>query len=136
MSVEELEGYRQQIALIDHQLLVVTDASTRENIVEMRKDLVELTTLLEEQLAGDTSVINDLHSQCSKSSIISDQGLSDLDDFVGMRCYAPFSRAQLPISHHSAIILEVVAPNPIEEKVQVCLIILYLLINMSLIFIL
>ncbi|KHJ91865.1 g-patch domain protein [Oesophagostomum dentatum] len=72
----------------------------------MRSDLLELVQLLEEQKEENAAPeVDEQHSSTQSYST------DDFDDFIGMRCLAPYSRASLPISHHAAIILEVLPPQ-------------------------
>ncbi|VDK60284.1 unnamed protein product [Cylicostephanus goldi] len=67
----------------------------------MRSDLLELIQLLNEQ-AEECGSAEDAQTPAAEAD-----NAENFDDFVGMRCMAPYPKAQLPISHHAAIILEV-----------------------------
>ncbi|CAJ0602633.1 unnamed protein product [Cylicocyclus nassatus] len=100
MSSAEAQNYLEQVSLIDQQLTVVTDDDERTSLLEMRADLLELIQLLNEQ-AEEGGSAEDAQSPAAEADNV------NFDDFVGMRCMAPYPKAQLPISHHAAIILEV-----------------------------
>ncbi|VDO91415.1 unnamed protein product [Heligmosomoides polygyrus] len=78
----------------------------------MRADLLELVQLLKEQAEEDEAVQED-GNECAPSTDASSAAdlPDDFEDFIGMRCMAPYPSANLHVAHHAAVILEVLPPN-------------------------
>ncbi|EYC33799.1 hypothetical protein Y032_0002g998 [Ancylostoma ceylanicum] len=108
MISSETQSYLDQIALIDEQLSASPGDEERAALLEMRSDLLELVQLLKEQAEEDAA--RDDNQQLPPAD--SSTGVEDFDDFIGMRCMAPYPKANLPVSHHAAIILEVLPIDP------------------------
>uniref|UniRef100_W6NFI5 Zinc finger CCCH-type with G patch domain-containing protein n=1 Tax=Haemonchus contortus TaxID=6289 RepID=W6NFI5_HAECO len=119
MSLNEAQGYLDQIALIDQQLSANEESEERASLLEMRADLVELVQLLREQAEEEAAAQADHDSEIFPEGSSTDTSLSTsvpdgFDDFIGMRCMAPYPSANLHVSHHAAVILEVLPPDPIN----------------------
>lgn len=98
--MSELDEYRKQISLVEAQLLTTTDAAEREELEQAKSDLLELVQLLAEDA--------DEEPEESTSTGNDDDDIINLDEFIGMRCLAPF-RTHLALEKHTAIILDVEA---------------------------
>ncbi|KAK6054755.1 hypothetical protein COOONC_07742 [Cooperia oncophora] len=79
----------------------------------MRADLVELVQLLKEQAEEEAAakgdgITDDIFAE--GPSVDTPSG----NDFIGMRCMAPYPSANLHVSHHAAVILEVLPLDPVK----------------------
>lgn len=113
MIANEAQAYMDQIASIDKQLAENPEGDDNAALLEVRADLLELVQLLKEQ--AEEECTNEGGGAQQTPSSNHDVNLPDyFDDFIGMRCMAPYPRVNLPVSHHSAIILEVLPADNIS----------------------
>ncbi|PIO54441.1 hypothetical protein TELCIR_24197, partial [Teladorsagia circumcincta] len=107
------------IALIDAQLSANEGSEERASLIEMREDLVELVQLLKEQAEEEAAARADGNNEIFMEGSLADNSLGvnvpdEFDDFIGMRCMAPYPSANLHVSHHAAVILEVLPLDPVK----------------------
>ncbi|KAJ1349654.1 hypothetical protein KIN20_005251 [Parelaphostrongylus tenuis] len=110
MISDEAQPYIDQIAAIDKQLAENEGGADHEALLQVRADLLELVQLLNEQAEEELANRGDGDQQetrVTQSSSNDDNFADYFDDLIGMRCMAPYPSVQLPVSHHTAIILEV-----------------------------
>ncbi|PAV90830.1 hypothetical protein WR25_06267 [Diploscapter pachys] len=116
--MSEIEEYRSQIRAIVEQLELTEDETERAELIQVKQDLEELVGLLLESGEEEVKQEEDEDSKPGTSNSNDDtndgsdyEDAQDYDELVGDRCNAPYLRAQLPLSHHAAIILQVDPPG-------------------------
>ncbi|WKY04579.1 hypothetical protein Q1695_005522 [Nippostrongylus brasiliensis] len=124
MASAETQAYLDQIAVIDEQLANGDGGAEQASLLEMRADLMELVQLLKEQAEEEGTDQqeqgNDHHSTSATTSTDPVQLDDEFDEFIGMRCMAPYPSANLHVSHHTAVILEVlpIDADSVEKGLQ------------------
>ncbi|PAV91052.1 hypothetical protein WR25_01261 [Diploscapter pachys] len=116
--MSEIEEYRSQIRTIEEQLELTENETERTELIQVKQDLEELVGLLLESGEEEVKQEEDEDSKPGTSNSNDDtndgsdyEDAQDYDELVGDRCNAPYLRAQLPLSHHAAIILQVDPPG-------------------------
>uniref|UniRef100_A0A158R4E4 AAA domain-containing protein n=1 Tax=Syphacia muris TaxID=451379 RepID=A0A158R4E4_9BILA len=140
MESEDVCEYKLQISDIDAQLATCPDLATRNELLEMRRDLEELISLVgAEEGKGDTAEPNlsEVQQDAGTSASESIPGEYDLteEELIGMRCRAPYPhQVNHLIRFHDAIIYDiahrdggvetlkvtVLYCHPLEEKMRPC----------------
>ncbi|KJH44839.1 phosphatidate cytidylyltransferase [Dictyocaulus viviparus] len=110
------------IALIDKQLAENQGNHNHAALLEMRADLLELVQLLNEQAEEECTTKTETEPKCSSNSAKLEYDFSEL---IGMRCMAPYPSVNLAISHHAAIILEVLPLDGVSMDTDLKVRVLY-----------
>ncbi|CAI4229550.1 unnamed protein product [Auanema sp. JU1783] len=109
-SDDELRMYMEQADVIQEQIRNATDDREREELEEAKRDLEELIALLNENVEETTA-----DTPSEENETVQEELDIDYDELVGLRVSAAPKRFDLPISHHAAIVLEVLPGKSTDD---------------------